>query len=395
MRVADGLEEHLRPIGDVILLPGNPRRGDVSKIAESLARFGQLKPIVVDSDGVILAGNHTYQAARQLGWSEIAAVTASELEGAERTAFALADNRLSDLATYDDDALVAMIREVDEATGDLSGVGYDMDDLAELGGDDVFAPEIADSEVEEPPDEAITELGDVWLLGDHRLICGDAFDADVGHIDAVVTDPPYAIYGSSSGVSSKTADDRMVEPFFRDLARRLADVLPVGGHAYVHCDWRSWGALWNGARPTDMAVKNMLVWDKMSSGMGSNYANSHELIAFLNHWPERKAIASQEADRNHRPVLTANVLRVTREYDKLHNAAKPVPLLTQLIENSTDRGDVILDLFAGSGSTLIAAENTGRRSVMVEIEPGWCDVIVKRFRSTWPDADVEHLPADA
>lgn len=132
MRVADGLEEHLRPIGDVILLPGNPRRGDVSKIAESLARFGQLKPIVVDSDGVILAGNHTYQAARQLGWSEIAAVTASELEGAERTAFALADNRLSDLATYDDDALVAMIREVDEATGDLSGVGYDLDFVEEL-----------------------------------------------------------------------------------------------------------------------------------------------------------------------------------------------------------------------------------------------------------------------
>lgn len=132
MRVADELRDHLRPLDDLILLPGNPRKGDVSKIADSLARFGQLKPIVVDNDGVILAGNHTYQAARMLGWSQVAAVTASELEGAERSAFALADNRLSDLATYEDEALLAMIQTVQEETGDLTGVGYDLDFVDEL-----------------------------------------------------------------------------------------------------------------------------------------------------------------------------------------------------------------------------------------------------------------------
>jgi hypothetical protein len=117
------LEGQLRPVEDLVLLPGNPRQGDVGAITQSLERFGQLKPIVVDSDGVILAGNHTYRAALELGWTHVAAVDGG-LEGAERPAFALADNRLSDLASYDNEALLAMI----ETAGDLSGTGYDSED---------------------------------------------------------------------------------------------------------------------------------------------------------------------------------------------------------------------------------------------------------------------------
>lgn len=127
MNVAAELEGHLRPVDELVLLPGNPRQGDIGAISESLERFGQLKPIVVDADGVILAGNHTFQAALALGWTEVAAITV-DLTGSEAAGFALADNRLSDLATYDNDALLAFIVE----TGDLRGTGYDADDVDAL-----------------------------------------------------------------------------------------------------------------------------------------------------------------------------------------------------------------------------------------------------------------------
>ena len=140
------MKGELRPIGDVLLLPDNPRHGDIGAISQSLARFGQQKPIVVNSDGIILAGNHTYQAAKMLGWSEIWVVE-SELEGSDQTGFALADNRLSDLATYDHDVLLAQLQELD----DLEGTGYDLEDMDELymevhalpdlSGDERYTPE--------------------------------------------------------------------------------------------------------------------------------------------------------------------------------------------------------------------------------------------------------------
>lgn len=132
------LADLLRPVEDLVLLPGNPRQGDVPAIAQSLERFGQLKPIVVDDDGVILAGNHTYRAAVSLDWTHVAAVTAKQLEGSEKTAFALADNRLSDLATYDDEALLAMLEEVGDDR--LEGTGFDPEDARRLA-EDLASPE--------------------------------------------------------------------------------------------------------------------------------------------------------------------------------------------------------------------------------------------------------------
>lgn len=132
MKIASELQSHLRPIESLILLPGNPRQGDIGAISESLARFGQLKPVVIDDQGVILAGNHTYLAAKALGWPRLAAVVAEELEGPEKAAFALADNRLSDLASYDSELLLAMSTHVYESTGSLDGTGYDLEYLEEL-----------------------------------------------------------------------------------------------------------------------------------------------------------------------------------------------------------------------------------------------------------------------
>lgn len=125
----DELKPLLKPVDGLILLPGNPRQGDVGAISQSLSRFGQLKPVVIDEDDVILAGNHTFMAAVALGWSHIAAVRDTDLEGSEKTAFALADNRLSDLATYDDEALLEMLSQVADSPAGFDGIGYDDDDM--------------------------------------------------------------------------------------------------------------------------------------------------------------------------------------------------------------------------------------------------------------------------
>jgi hypothetical protein len=135
VNVPEQLADHLRPIDELVVLPGNPRQGDVGAISQSLERFGQLKPIVVNDDGIILAGNHTYLAAKALGWNEVAAVVATDLIDGEQAAFALADNRLSDLASYDDPALLEMLTHVVDSVGDLDGTGYDLDDIAELQND--------------------------------------------------------------------------------------------------------------------------------------------------------------------------------------------------------------------------------------------------------------------
>lgn len=243
-----------------------------------------------------------------------------------------------------------------------------------------------DEPIPDPPAEPITARGDVWTLGEHRVMCGDSFaDADRARlldgetVAMVLTDPPYAIYGSSTGISASIADDRMVRPFFTQMWRAVAGVLPMFGHAYVHCDWRSWSSLWETARGLDLVFKNMLVWDKGGQGLGSMYAQTHELLAFIVREPPQKAMTSGKPT-GQRMIHRPNMLRFQRPHgdERLHNAAKPVDMLAELIGNSSDEHDVVLDMFAGSGSTLIAAGRLGRRCYAMEQDPATVDVICAR-----------------
>lgn len=248
-----------------------------------------------------------------------------------------------------------------------------------------------DPEIETEPRVA---PGDLWDLGGSRLICGDSFvDDDVRaaigelKIFMVCTDPLYAIYGSSTGVASDIADDKMVRPFFEAMWKVQHRVLPKFGHALVSCDWRSWASLWEAAKRAEMSPKNMIVWDKGGSGLGSNYANTHELIAFFMKLP-KQATMRQQDETGIRPVHRPNMMRFPRPSgdEREHNAAKPVPMLKELIENScTGADDAVLDMFGGSGSTLIAATAVGRRCAMLELEPKRCDVIVARYERVTGD----------
>lgn len=409
------------PLSEVRFHPDNKRRGDVPFIVESIRTSGWFGACGRQkSTGLFIWGNHRAEAAQEAAaliakaqagawvgidedeqelidswrtWPERFGQLDSvdtftlDVDDEEALDILLKENAANDAATYDRPGLGQLLKSIEERRGTLAGTGYERRDLSALLREarDAQKPK---EEVETPelPQTPITEPGDVWEVGPHRVMCGDSFSAEARArllegvtVGLVITDPPFAIYGSSSGISANIADDRMVRPFFHGLCRALAESVPVFCHVYIHCDWRSYSTLWESSRDSGLAPKNCLVWDKGASGLGSMWANTHEFVAFFVREPETKAMTSG-APSGHRQVHHSNVLRYDRPRgdDREHNAAKPVPMLAEICELASDPGAVVLDLFGGSGSTLIAAARTERRGFTMEEKPGWCDVILAR-----------------
>jgi DNA modification methylase len=176
------------------------------------------------------------------------------------------------------------------------------------------------------------------------------------------------------------SDDKMVRPFFAAALRAAQRVTRHFAHVYVCTDWRSWPSIWDAAKQTALEPKNLLVWDKGSSGLGNNYANTYELIGYFTHMPPQKTMSGHR-ETGQRAVLRPNVIRANRPVgeERLHNAAKPVDLIGEVLTLASDPGDLVADLFGGSGSVMIAAGNTDRRCRTMELDPGLCDVIVERW----------------
>lgn len=304
---------------------------------------------------------------------------------------------LAAMATTDKDAQRDLVRSL-TANADMKLL------LETIAGAGSRQPEPKADDVPDLPAVPKCKKGDTYKLGPHFVLCGDSFEDATGEridaiaggkasVDMVLTDPPYAIYGSSSGVSSEVADDQMVRPFFASIGRVIAARLRWFGHAYVHCDWRSWASVWEGLQRGGLSPKNCLVWDKVSAGLGSSYANTHEFVGFFAKLPPEGAVMRRAGyEGQQRTVHRPNLLRHdrVRGEEREHNAAKPVALLEELIANSSDAGELVLDLFGGSGSTLIAADRAGRRCVTVEKDPKWCDAIAARWeRLTGGTAELE------
>jgi len=390
----------------------NPRThsaDQVDAIADSVRRFGWTNPMLVAWEEKtelwrILAGHGRKMAAEKLGMSEVPCRDLSELSEVERMALVVADNRLAELAGWHDDSLAAIFEALNAEGFPLDATGYAQETAEAImkaargkpGEDDGRGGQEGEDDFGDITAAPITRRGDVWQLGPHRLYIGDSMKgADFkkllqdDQVHVIATDPPYAIYGSATGMASDIADDKMVRPFFERVCRLAADHLPWFGHAYVFCDWRSWAAIWGAAQSTPhIEPKNLLVWDKGGSGLGSNYSMTYELVGFFHKLPKQKAMGNRPAGM--RLVHEPNVLRHQRPTGKEreHNAAKPVGLMRELIENSTGPGDVVLDPFCGSGSTLIAADQTDRVCLTMEIEPGWAEVTLNRFhrlRETEPE----------
>jgi DNA modification methylase len=366
------------------------RRTDrsASLIAESLKRFGAARSIVIDEDGRILAGNGTVEGAKKAGidklriieaeGDELIAVRRAGLTEDQKVGLALADNRSSDLSEWDNE----MLRQLSEEH-----------DLTPWFEDDELLAEVLDTEegntdpddVPEPPTDPITKPGDLWILGNHRLLCGDSTDVlaverlmDGKKADMVFTDPPYALFGNSTGAA--VADDKMIRPFFRDIGKAIFLSAKQGSHFYSCLDWKSWAAVMDSYAGAALTVKNMIVWDKGHGALGQAYRSQHELIMFGVCANAGISITKTAAVSSEHQITDVNVWQCPREPKQgMHAALKPQELIKRAVKNSSSKGELVLDLFGGSGSTLIACEDLARKCSMMEMEPKYCDVIVKRW----------------
>lgn len=406
------------PLAELKLYPGNARRGDVDAIAESLQAHGQYKPIVVNSragaetDMTILAGNHTFQAAGQLEWAKVR-VFFVDVDDDQAARINLIDNRTNDVAGYDTEALVAQL----QALPDLEATGYDEASLQGLLGELADAAEEGQTDPDDVPAVAPSRVdaGDVWQMGDHYLICGDASNHVVleklmGEEKAhmVWTDPPYNVdYEGKTDDQLKIANDALPDSeFFTMLldAFTLAREVTVEGGPLYACHPDTGRLLFELAmRRAGWFYSQTLVWVKSTFALSrQDYQWQHEPILYgwapgsAHRWFgqfDKKTVADDEVDpkgldkkalvelvkelRNERLTDVVREDKPTASED--HPIMKPVELVQGHLRNSSVRGDVVLDPFGGSGTTAIAAETLGRKARLVELDPSYCDVILRRW----------------
>jgi site-specific DNA-methyltransferase (adenine-specific) len=357
-------------------LPGNPRKGDVDAVAESLKRFGQRKPIVArKDDGTIIAGNHTWQAAKKLGWKEIAVAYVGD-DDTTAQAYALADNRTAELGSYDEQALKDLIDKVAAVDPDLvRTAGWSDDAVKELVDkiESELPKELNEDVVPEVPVEAKTKLGDIYQLGKHRLMCGDSTDEktvlrlmDGLKVDMVFTDPPYGINHSGKGITANGVEGN-------DFGEILGDGdVSVAIKSFKLCEkfYSESRLIFWGANYYPSALPNghgWLVWDKERtgntfSGAELAFVNSGVRLDVFRHMWHGMVKASEHGQK------------------RIHPTQKPIALPVWCF-NNYGNPQTILDLFGGSGSTVIAAEQTNRTCYMMELDPKYCDVIIQRWEN--------------
>jgi len=373
--IAESLQALAVPVESLKPLEGNPRRGDVKAVARSLERFGQRKPVVALRDGTVLAGNHLLAAALELGWPELA-VTWADDDQATARAFALADNRTAELGTFDLGDLAAMAAEVYAADPALlEAASYSEADLNALLAGQEVPPKLTDpDEVPEPPAEPVTQPGDLWLLGPHRLLCGDATSAeDYGRLlleglpRVVLTDPPYGI-----GYEAMRREDRIVGDATPEEAEQVIhDALALAHKAEAHfvfCDWRSLSLVHRAMEGAALDPKACIVWDKQRGVQNlDRFYKRHEFIVYAGPYGGQRTVDS-------------DVWECPRDFDPDHPTPKPVDLLIRALAATSEPGDLVLDLFGGSGSTLIAAHDAGRVARLMELDPSRVDVAARRYQ---------------
>ena len=433
------MEIESRKFTDIKPYHRNPRLNDaaVAQVAASIREFGFRQPIVVDPDGVIIAGHTRWKAAQQLGLDTVPVHVARDLTPSQVAAYRIADNQLASLAEWDYDLLPLELAELQEADFNLELLGFDPDELAKILNPALQDGQCDPDEVPAPPDAAITQPGDLWLLGNHRLLCGDSslpndLDRLLGgaRIHLVNTDPPYNVKveprsnnAIAAGLSSFQAThhqsmdvarhpekakptgkklrakdrplandfvtdeefDRLLDAWFGNMARALEP----GRGFYI------WGGYANCANYPPFLKKHGLyfsqaiIWDKQHPVLTrKDYMGAHEWCFYG--WLE--GAAHVYLGPNNATDLW-HVKKVNPQ-SMVHLTEKPVELAVRAMQYSSREGEHVLDLFGGSGSTLIAAEQAGRKAFLMELDGLYCDVIVERWEKfTGKKAEREPVPA--
>ncbi len=372
-----------RRINDLIPAEYNPRQmteKQAKELRKSLDKFDLVEIPAVDQDGTILAGHQRLHMLTDMGRGEEeidCRVPNRKLTDAEAKEYNLRSNK--NTGEWDFDKLFAMPEEL------LAEVGFDSKEIQKLIDGHTDAVE-DDYNVEEGLKTAPrVAKGEIWQLGTHRLMCGDStVKEDVERLmdgkkaDMVFTDPPYALFGNSTGVAG-VVDDKMIRPFFRDIFTRCREFVKKFGHVYVCCDWHSAFVLESVSRDVELTKKNMCIWYKGGGGVGGMYWNTYEIVWFFANSPIAKTTVGKSETGERTVNGISNVWEVKREKEGLHNAQKPIEMISIPIKAGSDLNQIVLDLFLGSGSTLIACEQTGRICYGLEIDPKYATVIVDRW----------------
>lgn len=388
------MKVELIDIGRVIPYARNPRRNEqaIAKVAASIKEYGFRQPIVVDEEMVIIAGHTRLQAAQQLGLTKVPVHTATGLTATQVKAYRLADNRTAQEAEWDDELLGLELGELAEQGFDLDLTGFDGDELEKLLAEIDEGGLTDDDDVPEAPETPVSKPGDIWVLGNHRLICGDSTDAavldtllDGQLVDMVFTDPPYNVnYGDTAKdktrakggakAGRKIMNDNLGNEFEAFLTDACANMLRVTkGALYICMSSSELDTLQSAFRSSGGKWSTFIIWAKNTFTLGrSDYQRQYEPILYG--WKEGNDHYWCGA-RDQGDVWFFN----KPQKNDLHPTMKPVELVCQAVKNSSKSKDIVLDSFGGSGSTLIACEKLGRYARLIELDPAYCDVIVKRW----------------
>jgi DNA modification methylase len=365
----------------------------VAQVAASIKEFGWTNPILIDEEGGIIAGHGRLQAAQRLGESDVPTITLTGLTDAQKRAYVIADNKLALNAGWDNDMLAVEIADLIEEGFDLDLTGFDGDEINKLLADSEKIEEgLTDEDaVPEVPDDPVSKLGDVWVLGKHRVVCGDCTDQtavdllmDGQMADMVFTDPPYNVDYSGRGKNNlgKIKNDKMsndqFDEFLADVfASYLSVMKPLAAIYVCHPDGKTKEKVaFELAFEVPFYKSCTIIWVKQSAGMGwQDYRAQHEPILYG--WKEGAGKHFFTDDRT-----KTTVWQIGRDVQKdyVHPTQKPVALVEEAVLNSSKGHDIVLDFFGGSGSTLIAAEKSARDARIMELDEKFVDVIVRRWQ---------------
>ncbi len=391
----------------------NPRKNDdvVHKMVSCINEFGFRIPIIAKSDGSVVDGHLRLKAARQLGMTEVPVIIADDLSDAQIKAFRLVANRSVNWAEWDDELLALEFEELKNLNFDLDFTGFNLNEIEKYLNKNIsIAEDDIDEEIINPEDaKIVSKPGDLWILGENRLLCGDSTKInDVEKLmngqlaDMVFCDPPYNVKVSTiSGVgkrkSEKNHDEfamasgEMTESEFIDFLTTVFSNLVLyskNGSIHFHCmDWKHIYEIMVAGRSSYTELKQVCVWNKDNGGMGTFYRSKHELIfVFKNGTAQHKnTFELGQYGRNRTNVwdyagINSIKTQFRDEYLKMHPTVKPVALVADAILDCSITGDLIVDLFGGSGSTMIACEETNRKCYMMEYEPKYIDTIIRRWQ---------------
>ena len=382
----------------------------LKQIARSIQRYGFNAPVLIGNDGEIIAGHGRVEAAKLLGLEAVPAICLAHLNEVERRAYLIADNKIALNAGWDQELLAGEIQVLVDHGFDIEDTGFsvaEVDILLEEANDAAPVSKKKAQTEDRIPDVdrlAVTRMGDVWQLGRHRLICGDARDVNAyaallngEEVDLLFTDPPYnvkidrnvsgkgaAIHREFAFASGEMKDGEFVHFLTQSLgaaASRCRD----GAIAFVCMDWRHMGELLEAGRHVFAEMKNLCVWNKPVGGMGSCYRSKHELVfMFKVGTAEHVNTFGLGGDGRYRTNVwdyagNSSINATRMEELSMHPTVKPVAMIKDAILDCSHRGHIVLDCFAGSGSTLVAAHKVGRVARLIEYDPLYCDVIIRRF----------------